>query len=316
MSNTIKTFFIIILGIITFSGNAAFADLRPTFENQQVDVLEDGIVRFKASFNSNNNPYFPTDQPLTWFVFGENINNLRHETPRQNRIKGEYVVSQGATLFQEDTIYYVQSLMLFENELTEGEIISFDPYTPDPVVLNDQQITATNVQNQASNTGTSSNTSSNNTSFALQPPLNYSFNLSNFSPFKKTEPELIKQDKDSEPVKEERKEEEDISLFPNSATNSQNFDNTLSQNNDTNINKVGLEGNGLTASVAGSGVATPLLTYLTVFVLVVMIAISIFLWRFTNKKKRRLFANNVALSGVNNYPQKYGYNENNYSYIR
>jgi hypothetical protein len=309
MSNLIKTFYIITLGTITFFGNNAFAELRPTFENQEVAVLKDGIVRFEADFNSNNNDYFPTNQPITWFIFGENMNNLRHETPKKNRIKGEYIVSQGATLFQEDTIYYVQSLMMFENELTEGEIISFNPYIPNPIALNDQGVSRADLQNQGAmeilNTADQSEIA-NRTLYGLQPPLNYSLNLLDFFSLQRSEkePNTV-----NEIIEDKEPEKESISLFQNSATNSYNFDNTVSQKDDTKINKVGLQGNGLTASAASSGISIPLVTYLTVFLLIIMVAVATLLWRSTNKKKRRLY-HATRPDTVDNYPQDLRYNEN------
>lgn len=324
MSNMFKLVTLIFLGFTIFFGNNVFADARPVFENREVEVFPNGIVRFQAEYDSNDNNYFPINQPITWFAFGDDRNDLHFRTPQESRLKGNYIVDQGATLFQQDTVYYVQTFMLFDGEINEGEIKSFNPYILTPIPLTDQQVVTTagqnvtlpSVLNPAVDQANNVNTSSSSTPSQLRPPLNNTFNFLDFSQFRnrnnndKTSSQENNEEQIDKKTSENARPEQDevtesISLFKNSATNSDNNINIIKEKDKKKVIKTRVvQENQFSASAASSGVSITNTTYFIFVLLMVMISMIVFLLRFTNKKKRSIYRHQSSTS-MHNHNRDY-----------
>lgn len=323
MLNMIKSLFLILLGFAIFLGNSVFADAIPSFKTLETEVLENGIVRLRGEFNSNGANYLYSDQPETWFEFGDDINDLEFTTPRRSRVRGEYVVSQGATRFQKDTQYYVRAVMRYDGDTERGDIIAFDPYKTTPVILPTETTIPVNSAPLPANGSvitTPTNTNSSTTSSGLQPPLDYSFNLLDFSQFRlpsgkdsqNTEDAVTTEDT-QELITEKEKDKKPTtqSNFENSASNTDGSDEYIREKgSNRNSGSISSNRNSQSASVANSGVRTSFPAYLAFLLVVIMIAISVVLFRLTHEKKQRLRYTQVPTEN-----QGYGtYNPNQGAY--
>ncbi|MCI5050716.1 MAG: hypothetical protein MRY57_00185 [Candidatus Pacebacteria bacterium] len=310
MSNFIKSLVLIILGATIFYGNSVFADTRPSFETLDPEIYEDGIVRLRASFDDQGIVFNQSDAPRTWFEFGDDANNLNSESERRSRVPGNYVVSQGATSFRENTTYYVQAMMRFDGETHEGDIISFDPYRAVPISFGGET-TQTNTSGENSNSQNQNQEGQGG--IPLQPPLNHSFNFLDFSQFRSNSntTNQNQEEKDNTEVKDnssEKKEVVEPSNFENSASNTEGEGEMI-------VDEQKVTKAAVTASAFDSNTRIGPGTYLTTLVLLLMLIAIAFLWRLTNKKKRSLYQTpNVQRQTKEQY--QYRYNEQQYPYAQ
>lgn len=262
MKNFLKSLFLIILGLALFYGNSVFALDEPIFETLEPEILENGIVRFQGQFDSRDTIY-TDDIPETLFEFGDDINNLDFRSQRRERPQGRYIVSQGATRFQQGIQYYVRAVVRYGGDVQRGEIISFDPYKTTPVIFPSeniiQQPTPTNqislnsvsIQNNINNGSNSQTNTVGSTIESLPAP---SFNLLDFSQFRfpssrnrsndnDTESETISDNDandssidDSETGNENSSSGDNNNLEPDdqSVLSGSNFENSASNSNGTN----------------------------------------------------------------------------------
>jgi hypothetical protein len=298
MSNFIKSLF---LGSIIFFGTSIFAETLPTFETKQVEVLENGIVRFEGSFNSHGIKFPANEQPETWFEFGTDRTDLRFATARRNRLPGVYLVSQGATRFQQGTEYYARAIIEYKGNTQRGDIISFNPFLVTPIILNTETTQGVNSR-PSINVNNPRQNSASKMGILLQPPLNHSFNITNLSQEKSQQPAETESGKEGTDKKDSSKTTNEISardqsdsVFQNSASNTDNGEIIRERGSGDSRNG---SSNSLTASVNNSGAQSSFPAYLAFLSILIMVIIIVVLFRITQTKKQNLV--NSYIQPINN----------------
>lgn len=117
------TFIIFILSI--FFAHQSFAVSNPSFDTLTAASITDNSAFLYGMFNSNDNNYFPTDQPFVWFEYGADKDNLNKKTPLIAKVKGAYIVSQKITNLEEETRYWYRAVISFDSHIDYGDINSF-----------------------------------------------------------------------------------------------------------------------------------------------------------------------------------------------
>ncbi len=119
-----KLIFITFITSLFWAGQS-FAESDPTIETLSASGITHQVAVLNAEFDSQDNNYFPTEQPVVWFEYGTSRNDLDDETVKLAKIKGNYIVSQGIINLEEDTKYWYRPVIRFDSDNDYGEKLSF-----------------------------------------------------------------------------------------------------------------------------------------------------------------------------------------------
>ncbi len=289
-----KTFLSAVFIATLFFAQPAFAEKDPTFDTLSATSITDDIAFLHGEFNSRDNNYFPTSQPIVWFEYGRERNDLDRNTPETAKIKGNYVVTQGISDLRDDTKYYFRAVISFDGDTDYGDVVSF--YTKEEleeksILNNDQQnnndfISPSSLLDSyfdgvSSDRNTSSGEFTNGGVIGESEPLSF-LNLFSWS--------FWKRDKNPEPEKNNNlvTGEEEINRnisqqedFKNSAQNDDELGEVIEYN--TNYNNYGSG----TASVrVGSGNGTLNYPVLLLIILILVLAVTFIYISLRRRRKR------------------------------
>lgn len=303
MSNIIKSIkFILVVGVVAWA-TSSFAQVLPEFETLSPVVFQNEVVQLRGNYRFDSRDY--SARPETNFEFGTNPSDLEFSTPIIKQFNRSKEISQGVTLLQANTQYYVRAVVRFDGDTFYGETKSFNPSILTPV-------TGTVSQSQISSVGTTSVTntaattaSGNQTIVRPLSPLaptrisnstDTSFGFKRIFGLDKNDKELEEKERMLE-LREKallayednlRQPREGIarSDFDNSATN--DFDNgdivVAARTNNNDIRSRALTASvGSTSFAQNSGTTSPTLVALFIMMLVIIAL----LVRITSKKRKR-----------------------------
>ena len=155
MKTFIKLFFSFVI-VSTLSSGQAFASSNPSFETLSAAVMSSTSVQLRGDFNSNDNNYFPTDQPYVWFEYGTDPNDFSKKTIEVGKVKGNYIVSHSVYGLKEDRTYYYRAAIRFDSETEYGKTLSFVSVKDVEGVTNDTSNNSTTESSDPIDTNTTS----------------------------------------------------------------------------------------------------------------------------------------------------------------
>ncbi|MDD3694217.1 MAG: hypothetical protein PHC89_02395 [Candidatus Pacebacteria bacterium] len=89
-------------------------------------TVNNGIVEFRAQYTAEPmvEPY--TGNVITWFRFGPDPSALAYSSEQKKGSLGTHVVTQGATNFPQNTVFYVEAYLALEGQTYSGGVVDFN----------------------------------------------------------------------------------------------------------------------------------------------------------------------------------------------